>query len=118
MGVPWLDESGIDQALVRLSAAVGLPDGWPDFKGIAIRTSVPDGQADLLLATTGAGAMTRFMLAPAPSPPRHAPPCLPPYLVPDRPAMPPAVSADPGLFPLLTPPHTGPRPHIGAPALF
>src|SRR3546814_19693116 len=108
MGVPWLDESGIDQALVRLSAAVGLPDGWPDFKGIAIRTSVPDGQADLLLATTGAGAMTRFMLAPARSATGNVHTRLLPYRGPDGPVMQDAVPADEGRFTLPRATLTGP----------
>lgn len=118
MGVPWLDESGIDQALVRLSAAVGLPDGWPDFKGIAIRTRVPDGQADLLLATTGAGAMTRFMLAPARSATGHVHTCLLPYRGPDGPVMLAAVPADEGRFTLLCATLTGPWQTFGDLELF
>src|SRR3546814_13406586 len=112
MGVPWLDESGIDQALVRLSAAVGLPDGWPDFKGIAIRTSVPDGQADLLLATTGAGAMPRFMLAPARSATSHVHTCLLPYRGPHGPVIPAAVPPSAARFPLLSATRTSPSPRF------
>jgi len=62
-GVPWLDEPGTDRALLRLSRAVGLPDGWPDVHGLAVRTEREDGAvADVLLATTGSGPVGRFML--------------------------------------------------------
>lgn len=68
-GVPWLDDSAIEPALVRLSAAIGLPRGWPDFQGIALRTfSNPggvEGASDVLFATTGAGRFSRFVLTPA-----------------------------------------------------
>src|SRR6476661_10111092 len=53
-GVPWLDETGEDAVLVRLSRAVGLPAPLPDIFGLALRMSTADGRpADLLLATTG-----------------------------------------------------------------
>ncbi|MGN6332668.1 MAG: hypothetical protein ACTHOD_13590 [Motilibacteraceae bacterium] len=71
-GVPWLDEPGEDEALVRVSRSVGLPSPWPDVLGLALRVPVPgpavdDGQprqADLLFATTGLGTVGRFLLAP------------------------------------------------------
>ncbi len=64
-GVPWLDEEGEDEVLVRLSRAVGLPGGLPDIFGLAMR--VPGARSggepsDLLLATTGRGTVTRFLL--------------------------------------------------------
>ena len=31
-GAPWLDEPGTDPAVVRRSAAVGFPEGWPDLE--------------------------------------------------------------------------------------
>lgn len=64
-GVAWLDEPGEDRVLVRLSRAVGLPDPWPDIHGLALRIPVSTGYADLLLATTGLGRVTRFVLTPA-----------------------------------------------------
>jgi hypothetical protein len=63
-GVPWIDEAGTDEALVRLSRGIGLPDLLPDVHGLAIRVQ-PDGTpADLLLANTGLGRLTRYLLTP------------------------------------------------------
>lgn len=63
-GVAWLDEPGHDDVVVRRSAAVGLPDGSWDIQGLALK--LPDWEgADLLLASTGAGPLTRFVLLPA-----------------------------------------------------
>lgn len=61
-GVPWLDSVGDDEVLVRFSRAVGLPRALPDIHGIAVRVPKEDGFADLLLATTGLGRLTRFVL--------------------------------------------------------
>ena len=62
-GVHWLDGSGDDRAVVRLSRAVGLPAGWPDVHGLALRVLGEDGsEADVLLATTGAGPVGRYVL--------------------------------------------------------
>ena len=61
-GVGWLDESGEDQVLVRLSRAIGLPRGLPDIHGLAIRVLAPEHAGDLLLATTGWGRLGRFVL--------------------------------------------------------
>jgi hypothetical protein len=64
-GVPWLDEPGDDQALVRVSRAIGLPDRLPDVRGLAVRVFTADGGfGDLLLATTGVGRSTRYLLLP------------------------------------------------------
>ena len=62
-GVAWLDTSGTDRGLVRRSRAVGLPEGWPDVHGLALRVELADGGiADLLLASTGGGPTGRFVL--------------------------------------------------------
>ena len=64
-GVAWLDEPGSDDVLVRLSRSVGLADRLPDVYGLAVRVPGADGEyGDLLLATTGTGAVTRFLLRP------------------------------------------------------
>ncbi|HEY0559708.1 MAG TPA: hypothetical protein VGD03_05475 [Frankiaceae bacterium] len=65
-GTPWLDDRGTDTGVARLSRAVGLPDGWPDILGLALRFPGADGVAehDLLLATTGRAVGPRFLLAP------------------------------------------------------
>lgn len=64
-GVPWLDSAGDDEVLVRISRAVGLPDALPDIYGLAVRVPIADRHADLLLATTGMGRLTRFVLTAA-----------------------------------------------------
>ena len=61
-GVPWLDEPGTDEALVRVSRAVGVPAALPDIHGLAIRVAADHEPADLLLASTGSGPLTRFVL--------------------------------------------------------
>ncbi len=64
-GVPWLDEAGRDQVVVRLSRAVGWSKALPDFQGLALRVPLGDERhGDLLFATTGTGPWTRFLLAP------------------------------------------------------
>jgi hypothetical protein len=68
-GVAWLDEPGEDDVLVRRSRAIGLPGAAPDVHGLAIRVPRTDGgHGDLLLATTGWGRVTRFLLTAARSP--------------------------------------------------
>jgi hypothetical protein len=64
-GVPWFDEPGTEQALVRRSRAIGLPATWPDVHGLAIRAGRDDGGVtDVLLASTGWGPLGRFVLHP------------------------------------------------------
>jgi hypothetical protein len=65
-GIALFDRPGVHPALVRLSRGVGLPSGWPDILGVAVR--VPDGggggvDLDLLVST----ALGRAPLA------RHVP---------------------------------------------
>jgi hypothetical protein len=70
LGAPFLDEPGSDVGIARISRSAGLPDGWPDVWGLALRLDV-DGQhaqaasrvADLLLAGSFAGAAGRHALA-------------------------------------------------------
>ncbi|MFN8192422.1 MAG: hypothetical protein U0R78_18760 [Nocardioidaceae bacterium] len=67
-GVAWLDETGVDDVLVRQSRAVGIPAPLPDIHGVAIRVPTSDGAVgDLLLASTGWGRLTRFVLTAGPS---------------------------------------------------
>lgn len=68
VGVPFVDEPGTTQAWVRFSRAAGLPRALPDVHGIALRipgAATDGGDADVLLATTGLGRLTRFVLTPA-----------------------------------------------------
>jgi hypothetical protein len=61
-GVPWLDEPAADDAVVRLSRGVGLPEGLPDLLGLAVRVPGPGGRpVDLLLSSTGTGVLTRYL---------------------------------------------------------
>src|SRR5689334_10281760 len=62
LGVPWLDEPGTDDVVVRFSRGLGLPRGWPDVLGMAVRVPTAAGFADLLYSTTGRGRVTRFLL--------------------------------------------------------
>lgn len=61
-GVDWLDGPGVDRAIVRHSAAIGIPFGLPDVQGIAVQLDAADG-GHLLFATTGLGRLTRFLLS-------------------------------------------------------
>lgn len=63
-GVAWLDTPGDDDVVVRLSTGIGMPDGWPDILGLALRLPGPGGPADVLLSTTGSGRLTRFLPRP------------------------------------------------------
>jgi hypothetical protein len=65
-GVPWLDDAGSDEVLLRFSRSVGLPKPFPDVLGLAMRIPLDTGgHGDLLLATTGSGRFGRFVLRPA-----------------------------------------------------
>jgi hypothetical protein len=50
--------------LVRLSVSVGLPRGWPDVWGLAVRWTDDGAPQDVLFASTGHGPATRYVLAP------------------------------------------------------
>lgn len=66
-GVDWLDSQGTEDVVVRLSRATGLPPFLPDILGLAMRVLLHDGSSggDLLLATTGTGSLSRFVLRPS-----------------------------------------------------
>jgi hypothetical protein len=69
VGVRWIDEPGTDDVQVRLSRAIGLPSGWPDIFGLAIRVPTgPDSHGDVLFATTGRTVPGRFVLFPGRTP--------------------------------------------------
>lgn len=64
-GVPWLDSPGEDVGVARLSRSVGMPPGWPDVMGLAIRFGGADRALhDLVIAGTGSGPLSRFVFAP------------------------------------------------------
>jgi hypothetical protein len=62
LGVPLLAEERSHTCLVRWSRAAGLPEPLPDVEGFAIRFDAPT--ADMLFASTGTGAVSRFLLVP------------------------------------------------------
>jgi len=78
-GVAWLDEPGVDEALVRFSRAVGLPPPLPDVHGLGIRVLGADGPADLLLSTALWGRLVRHVLRPAWSPRSASYTCVVPF---------------------------------------
>lgn len=78
--VPWIDDPGSDEVVVRVSRSLGLPAPLPDVYGMAIRVTFgPQQRGDLLLSTTGTSMVTRFMLAPTRRPGRRAYCSLLPY---------------------------------------
>lgn len=96
-GVRWLDEEGVDDVLVRLSRATGLPTYLPDIHGLALRTPVSPGRhGDLLFATTGTGRLTRFMLTAARSTDERPYTTLLPYRTPKGAVFLAALPQDPG----------------------
>ena len=63
-GVPWLDAPATDDVVVRMSRGTGLPAPLPDLLGLAIRVPGEEHPVDLLLTTTGRGALTRLLPVP------------------------------------------------------
>jgi hypothetical protein len=67
-GVPWLDEPGRHEGVVRLSRSIGLPAGWPDILGLALRFADEAAPHDLLLASTASAPVARHLLVPRADP--------------------------------------------------
>lgn len=63
-GVPWLDERGRDDVVVRLSRGAGLPAPVPDLLGLAIRLPGEGRPVDLLLTSAGRGPVGRLLPVP------------------------------------------------------
>jgi hypothetical protein len=88
VGVPWIDHPGSEEVLVRISRSLGLPAPLPDVYGMAIRVPCGSQQhGDLLLSTTGASVLTRFLLAPTRSSGRRTYSSLLPYRTPSGPLL-------------------------------
>jgi hypothetical protein len=65
LGVPFLDERGDGEVLVRESRSLGLPGWLPDVPGLALRVPNPDSShGDLLFVSSGWGPLTRYALLP------------------------------------------------------
>ena len=60
-GSSLLDVTGRWPATIRFSRAVGLPDAVPDIGGMAIRIHA-ERPVDILLASTGTGPLSRYVL--------------------------------------------------------
>ena len=117
-GVPWIDESGISGCTVRLSRAVGTPSALPDVHGTAARVDLPSGgRADVLLATTGLGPVTRFVLRPTRVPWSGPSTTLLPFRSPDGPLLLATRPTGPGRADLLWARPTGPWTLFGELAL-
>jgi hypothetical protein len=58
LGIEWLDATGDDDVLVRLSRGAGLPPCLPDVLGFALRLP-GERPIDLLLSSTGQGRWAR-----------------------------------------------------------
>ncbi|MCH6471348.1 hypothetical protein [Sinomonas terrae] len=61
-GIDFLDTTGTNAVTARLSRSLGVPISWPDIIGLAIRVHTDDGDADVLLASTGWRVPDRFAL--------------------------------------------------------
>lgn len=61
-GIAFLDAAGTTRVSARLSRSLGLPIFWPDIIGLALRLRTDDGDADVLLASTGWRVPGRFAL--------------------------------------------------------
>ena len=61
-GVPLLAAGAAHDTVVRFSRGLGLPRGWPEFLGLALR--IGDEQ-DLLLASSSPSPLTRMVPLPA-----------------------------------------------------
>ncbi|WP_246036216.1 hypothetical protein [Sinomonas susongensis] len=61
-GIDFLDTPGTTPVTARLSRSLGVPVSWPDIVGLAVRLHTDDGDADVLLASTGWRVPNRFAL--------------------------------------------------------
>jgi hypothetical protein len=112
-GVPWLDEPGTEDVIVRLSRAVGLPARAPDIFGLALRTPVGAGHGDLLFASTGLGKLGRFVLRPSRSPFDRPMTTLLPYRTDQGPLVMAAVGTSPDTLDIVCARGTGPWRRVG-----
>lgn len=65
LGIEAIARAGTLPCRARWSRAMGLPQGWPDVEGLALRlqgAAADGGDADLLFASTGGRAWSRYLL--------------------------------------------------------
>ena len=99
-GVPWLGQPRSEAVTLRISRAVGLPPGWPDVHGLALRATHAGAPVDVLFATTGRRPLGRFLLTPTRRLRHHCLTTLLPYRGPDGPLMLAAFAESEGHFTL------------------
>lgn len=115
-GVPLLDDDARYDAIVRLSRGVGLPEGWPDIRGLALRVldaHGPGQDQDLLLASSAGRAVLRHLLVPAGGYEHALYSSLLPYRVGARTCMFGARAEGPGQYELMLASPTGDWEHVG-----
>jgi len=61
-GIPWMDIAGSNRVEARISRSLGMPGSFPDIIGLAVRITEQDKRSDVLLASTGATGLGRFIL--------------------------------------------------------
>jgi hypothetical protein len=61
-GILWIDSRGTAAVSARLSRSIGMPSGWPDILGLALRITTESGPADVLLASTAMSWPGRLVL--------------------------------------------------------
>ncbi len=65
LGIEAFSRAGTRPCRTRWSRSMGLPQGWPDIEGLALRlqAAAPDGaDGDLLFASTGERGWNRYLL--------------------------------------------------------
>lgn len=75
LGIEAFTRAGTRPCRARWSRSMGLPQGWPDIEGLALRLegAGPDGHdADLLFASTGGRRWSRYLMT-LRGPGRHGP---------------------------------------------
>ena len=65
LGIEAISRGGTRSCQARWSRAMGLPQGWPDIEGLALRlhdAGVDGDDADVLFASTGSRPWNRYLL--------------------------------------------------------
>ncbi len=100
-GIDFIDHPHTSELplTARASRSIGVPQPLPDVIGLALRFGTTAGPADLLLASTGFGVPSRFLLALHRSPSRARLTTLMPVKTPNGPLLFAARTLEPGDLP-------------------